>query len=110
MPHYAIDYDMAQLEQKHAARDEIATQVQLRVSGESLEKIFNGAKEDDQSVNEGVKITLNDALVAYLVKVLNQCQGEPTRMVTLVLNYLARVPTLPRLQPSTHPQHKETPS
>ncbi|KAG8912363.1 hypothetical protein FRC00_004676 [Tulasnella sp. 408] len=87
MPHYARDYDMAQLEQKYAARDAIAVQVQLRISGESLEKIFNGAKEADQPASEGVKITLHDALVAYLVKVLNQCQEKPTQMVTLVLNY-----------------------
>lgn len=129
MPHLAKDYDLTPLWQKYGANDAITNQVQLRLSGESIQKMFNEAQEENPSTGGGVKITLHDALSAYLIKALHQAQGIPMHTVLLILNvhpslllaivirylsYLelfpsivARVPTLPRLQPSTHPRLKE---
>lgn len=87
MPHLAKDYDLTPLWQRYGAQDAITNQVQLRVSGESLEKIFKVAKEEDPSASGGVKITLSDAFAAYLIKVLHQCQEKPMHTVLLILNY-----------------------
>ncbi|KAG8926680.1 hypothetical protein FRC00_002661, partial [Tulasnella sp. 408] len=86
MPHLAKDYELTSLWQKYEAQEAITNQVQLRLSGESLEKMFNEAKEADPSTSGGVKITVHDALSAYLIKALHKSQGKPMHTVILILN------------------------
>ncbi|KAG9008466.1 hypothetical protein FRB90_008860 [Tulasnella sp. 427] len=87
MPHLAKDYDLPPLWQKYAGLDAISDQVQLRLSGGSIEKMYKAANEDSSTGEEKVKVTLNDALAAYLIKVLNQCQADPVHTIILILNY-----------------------
>ncbi|KAG8987946.1 hypothetical protein FRB90_003052, partial [Tulasnella sp. 427] len=87
MPHLAKDYDLPPLWQKYAGLDAISDQVQLRLSGESIEKMYKAANEEGSSEQDKVEVTLNDALAAYLIKVLNQCQAEPVHTIILILNY-----------------------
>ncbi|KAG8947535.1 hypothetical protein FRC03_001020 [Tulasnella sp. 419] len=84
MPHLREDFTPPELFEKHTTMDATTDEIQIRLSGATLDKIYEKAQADD---NQGLKLTTVDALMAYLTTILNQCYETPSQCVINTVDY-----------------------
>lgn len=82
MPHFAQDHDLADIIKCHEEDAAATEEIQFRLSSESLSKMYEAATKG----NEGVKISVQDAMSAYLTTALTQASKQPIKQLITVVN------------------------